>query len=57
MPLKAALDPARDMWEYGFYALLVYARAAAERTGRSPEVVANVIARRWGIELDLSPDS
>jgi hypothetical protein len=46
-----------DMWEYGFYALLVYARAAAERTDRSPEVVANAIARRWGIELDLSPGS
>jgi hypothetical protein len=46
-----------DMWEYGFYALLVYARAAAERTGRPLEVVAAAIAKRRGVELNLLGDS
>ena len=46
-----------DMWEYGFYALLVYARAAAERTGRPLEVVALAIAKRRGVELNLLGDS
>jgi hypothetical protein len=46
-----------DMWEYGFYALLVYARAAAERTGRPLEVVATAIAKRRGVELNLLGDS
>ncbi len=46
-----------DMWEYAFYALLVYARAAAERTGRLLEVLATVMAERRGIELDTSGDA
>ena len=43
-----------DMWEYVFYTLLLYARAAAERTGRPPEDVATSIAERRGIELGPS---
>jgi hypothetical protein len=46
-----------DMWEYAFYALVVYARIAAERTGRSLEVVAGSLANRRGVELDPSKDS
>jgi len=33
-----------DLWLYSFYALLIFARAAAERTGRSVEEVALSIA-------------
>ena len=43
-----------DMWEYAFYALVLYARAGAERTGRSPEVVARAIAERRGVDLGAS---
>jgi hypothetical protein len=46
-----------DMWEYAFYALLVYARIAAERTGRSSGAVAIAMAERRGIKLDLAADS
>jgi hypothetical protein len=46
-----------DLWRYAFYALLAYARAAAERTGRSVEDVASAIAVRRGIKLDLAADS
>jgi hypothetical protein len=46
-----------DMWEYAFYALLVYARIAAERTGRTSEAVASAIAERRGIKLNLAADS
>jgi hypothetical protein len=42
-----------DMWEYAFYALLVYARIAAERSGRSSEDVAGAIANRRGINLEV----
>jgi hypothetical protein len=41
-----------DMWEYAFYALLLYVRAAAERTGRPPELIAEAIAERRGIDLE-----
>jgi hypothetical protein len=41
-----------DMWEYAFYALLLYGRAAAERTGQRPEAIATAIAERWGIDLE-----
>jgi hypothetical protein len=37
---------ADDMWRYAFYALVLYARVAAERTGRPPEAVATAIAER-----------
>jgi hypothetical protein len=43
-----------DMWEYAFYALLVYGRIAAERSGRSSEDVAAAIAKRRGIKLEVS---
>jgi hypothetical protein len=39
-----------DLWRYAFYALLAYARAAAERTGRTVENVANALAERRGIK-------
>jgi hypothetical protein len=40
-----------DLWEYAFYALVLYGRVAGERTGRAPEVVAQAIAERRGIDL------
>ncbi len=43
-----------DMWEYAFYALVLYVRVAAELTGRLPEVVARAIAGRRGISLENS---
>jgi hypothetical protein len=41
-----------DMWEYAFYALLLYGRAAAERIRQSPEAIAAAIAFRRGIDLE-----
>ncbi len=43
-----------DMWEYAFYALVLYGRVAAERTGRSVEDVGLGLAVRRGIELGNS---
>jgi hypothetical protein len=40
-----------DMWEYVFYALVLYGRVAAERTVRTPEDVASALADRRGIDL------
>jgi hypothetical protein len=40
-----------DMWRYAFYALVAYARAASERTGRSLEEVAAAMAEHRGIKL------
>ena len=40
-----------DMWSYAFYALVAYARAASERTGRSLEEIASSLAERQGITL------
>ena len=40
-----------DMWTYAFYALVLYGRVAAERTGRSLEDVATALAERRGIDL------
>jgi hypothetical protein len=40
-----------DMWEYAFYALVLYARVAAERTGRTTGDVAAAIAERRGVDL------
>ena len=40
-----------DMWEYAFYALVLYGRVAAERTGRSLENIAAALAERRGIDL------
>jgi hypothetical protein len=41
-----------DMWEFAFYALVLYVRAAAERTDRTPDTVAAAIANRRGIDLE-----
>jgi hypothetical protein len=46
-----------NMWEYAFYALLLYARVASERTGRPPEAIGAAIAKRRGIELDSAGHS
>ena len=43
-----------DMWEYAFYALVLYGRAAAERTGRPLEDIATALAGRRGIDLGSS---
>jgi hypothetical protein len=40
-----------DMWEYAFYALVLYGRVAAERSGRTLEDVATALAERRGIDL------
>ncbi len=42
-----------NMWEYAFYAVVLYGRVAAERTGRTPEDIASALAERrastWGL--------
>ncbi len=45
---------ADDLWRYAFEALLLYARAAADRTGRSLEAVALAVAQRRGLEMTLT---
>ena len=40
------------MWRYAFYALVVYVRIAAERTGRSLEDVVAALAVRRGLKLE-----
>lgn len=47
----AAWWQADDLWAYSFYALLIYVRVAAERTGRTCEDVALSIAGRRGMTL------
>lgn len=42
---------ADDMWRYALYALVLYARAAAERTGRSPGDIAVALAKCRGVDL------
>ena len=39
-----------DLWFYAFYALVIYLRIAAERTGKSVSDVASTLASRRGIE-------
>jgi hypothetical protein len=41
-----------DMWRYAFYALVVYVRVAAERTGRLLEEVVAVLAEYRGLKLE-----
>jgi hypothetical protein len=41
-----------DLWIYSFFALLIFMRAAPERTGRSVEEVALSIADRRMVRLD-----
>ena len=40
-----------NMWEYAFYAVVLYGRVAAERTGRTPEDIASALAERRDIDL------
>jgi hypothetical protein len=40
-----------DLWAYSFFALLIFVRAAAERTGRSVEEIASSIADRRLVRL------
>jgi hypothetical protein len=42
---------ADDLWTYSLYALLIYVRAAADRTGRPSEAIARAIADRHGVTL------
>jgi hypothetical protein len=46
-----------DMWEYAFYALVLYGRAAAEQSRRPPEAIAVAIAGRRGIDLESAAGS
>jgi len=41
-----------DMWRYAFYALVAYARAASERTGRTVEQVGGAMGERRGLKLE-----
>ncbi len=45
-----------DLWVYSFFALLIFVRAAAERTGRSVEEVAISIADRRMVRLSPIDD-
>jgi hypothetical protein len=40
-----------DLWVWSLYALLVYARVAAERTGEPVAVICQRLAARHGVEL------
>jgi hypothetical protein len=42
------------VWTYAFYALVLYGRVAAERTGRSLDDIAAALAERRGIDLEDS---
>jgi hypothetical protein len=44
-----------DLWRYAFYALLAYARVAAERTGRSVVEVAAALVERQGFKTTENP--
>jgi hypothetical protein len=48
---EAAWWQADDLWIYSFFALLIYVRAAAERTGRSSHDIALSIAGRRGVTV------
>jgi hypothetical protein len=41
-----------DMWKFAFYAVVLYGRVAAERTGRSLDDIAAALAERRGMDLD-----
>jgi hypothetical protein len=43
-----------DMWSFAFYALVVYVRIAAERSGRSPEEVVTALAEHRGLKLETT---
>lgn len=40
-----------DMWRFAFYAVMLYGRVAADRTGRSLDDIATALAERRGIDL------
>jgi hypothetical protein len=40
-----------DIWEFAFYALVLYRRVAAERTGRPLNDIATALAQRRGVDL------
>jgi hypothetical protein len=40
-----------DLWSYSLYALVIYLRIAAERTGRSSGDVARALAARRGVDV------
>jgi hypothetical protein len=40
-----------DLWSYSFYALVIYLRIAAERTGRSSGDVARALAATRGVDV------
>jgi len=40
-----------DMWRHAFNALVAYARAAADRTGRSLQEVATALAEHRGLTV------
>jgi len=42
---------ADDLWSCSFFALLIYVRVAAERTGQSVDEVDRSIAHRRGVTL------
>jgi hypothetical protein len=44
-----------DLWRWSFYALIIYLRIAAERTGRPLAVVCESIAARRGVEIVSGP--
>ena len=44
-----------DLWRWSFYALVIYLRVAAERSGRPLPVVCESIAARHGVEIAPAP--
>ena len=42
-----------DLWEYALYALVIYIRVAAERSGRSVAEVCGRLAGRHGVDAAL----
>jgi hypothetical protein len=42
------------MWRYAFYALVVYLRIAAERSGRYFEEVVKALAEHRGLKLETT---
>jgi hypothetical protein len=44
-----------DLWRWSFYALVIYVRIAAERSGRPLAVVCESIAARHGVEIAPAP--
>jgi hypothetical protein len=44
-----------DLWRWSFYALFIYLRVAAERSGRPLAIVCESIAARHGVEIAPTP--